>query len=1157
MKTSIVLLLAQALILTQAQDLDAQVQAIVDRMSVEELIGQMTQINIDYVMTGAKTVDTGAVQSLANQFVGSMLNTPINDGSNNPGFSVSQWRDTITQIQNIHAKAGRPIVYGLDSLHGANYVKDAVLFPQQVNIGATFNPTFAKSMGSTAGRDTKAAGIPWLFTPCLDVSRHKGWPRTYETFGEDPVVVSSMAKNAVEGIQGQGIAACFKHFMGYSASPTGKDRDPITLSTDEILNIFMPSFKAAIDAGVMTGMGSYIQLNGVPMSANRRLTIDLLRNDLKWDGMLVSDWAEMYLQYQPYGYASSNSDAVLRSMKDSSYDMCMVPTDTSFIDFLKDHYYSGRVSLDRIKTSAKRIVKLKLKLDLYNNPVPGADLVNQVGDISSQQAALAAARESLVLVKNTNNILPLNPESKKFFLTGSSIDSIGYLCGGWSLRWHGRSDTDIFPKYGRTIRGAAAAYINDGSRTMFYEGVDVDGVWADINLAKQYACRADYTIVAIGERTYAEQSGNGDPWELPSGLTDYVRQLASTGTKIILVLVEGRPRLLNGIADLASAVIYAGLPCELGGEAIADVIFGKINPSGKMSSTYPKTNDQLNMATPYYGRRGENCVVNGIESSCPAEWQFGHGLSYTTFSYSNMQLSATELTPTNNQVTVSVTVANTGGMKGKESVLLFVKAPNGPETRLLKAFSKIELSPGQSTVVSFKLTSDDFGRYVNEIGEGLRKAADGGNYFVSFKASTECSAGTLGDLCKSFTWTPPKDQPSSRGYFNLVLDGYGLALSNTKDDALAYITPSSSDSRQDWYYSQSFKQFKNRGSGLCLDAYEPKNGGAVHTYACDSTNANQRWNYDSTTKQLRHATHVGYCFDKAAPYEPAPHLWECLPTSNPDFKNQQITLVGVSAVSSGTYNVVVDGFGLAPSNTRDDVLAFVAKAPGDILQDWVYDPSSKQVKNRGSGLCLDAWQPVNGGGIHTFACDSGNVNQRWQYDLSTKQLRHLTHVGYCLDLGASTGDSPHVWQCLSASNPDVKNQVMSFTVAVDNTIEMPGFNLVLTAADDTALQFQGSKNLLTQKWRFDPSTQMIRSIGTNKCLDAWEAKNDGGVHIWECSTANANQRWRYNSNTKQLEHVTLSGYCLDIGYPSGEKPHMWACLPTGHPDFKNQQIVVN
>ncbi|KAH9121188.1 hypothetical protein AeMF1_006984, partial [Aphanomyces euteiches] len=409
--------------------------------------------------------------------------------------------------------------------------------------------------------------------------------------------------------------------------------------------------------------------------------------------------------------------------------------------------------------------------------VPGADLVSQVGDKASQQAALAAAQESLVLVKNTNNILPLNPASKKFFLTGSSIDDMGYLCGGWSLRWQGRPGNEIFPKPCSTKVSTLTG--------------------PDINTAKNYASQADYTIVAIGERNYAEQSGNWDPWGLPTGMTDYVKELATTGTKIILVLVEGRPRLLNGTAELAHAVVYAGLPCELGGEAIADLIFGKINPSGKMPLTYPKSSD--------------NCVVNGVTSSCPAEWQFGYGLSYTNFTYSNMQLSATSLSPSRNKVTVSVTVANTGSLAGKESVLLFVKAPNGPETRLLKAFNKVDLAAGASTVVSFTLTSDDFGRYVNEIGAGLHKIADAGTYLVSFKATTDCQKSTIGDLCKSFTWTPPAGQttpppaptppPASvAGYYNLCMDGFGVQLSNTANDTLALVTPVSGNTRQEWYY---------------------------------------------------------------------------------------------------------------------------------------------------------------------------------------------------------------------------------------------------------------------------------------------------------------------------------------------------------------------
>ncbi|KAF0689391.1 Aste57867_19153 [Aphanomyces stellatus] len=753
-----------------AQDVAAKAQAIVDRMSLDELLGQMTQINIDFIVQGGnKEVDDSKIQELANQYVGSYLNSPYSgafvdqnkqraaiidwpEGAN-IGWGVPEWRDTITKIQNIHtANGGTPIVYGLDSLHGANYVKGAVMFPHQINVGATFDPKFARSMGQFAGRDTKAAGITWIFGPCLEVSRHKQWPRTHETYGEDPLVVSHMAKNIVEGIQSNNVAACFKHYIGYSGSPNGKDREPVSLTKHDLLNHFVPSFKAAIDAGIMTGMGSYIALNGTPMSANKQMHYDLLRKDLKFDGMMVSDWGEIYMMEDYHHFAKTQKEAVEKAMNNGTYDMSMVPYDTSFIGYMKTLYNEGKVSMDRIKSAVNHVVKLKLQLDLYKDPIPGADIVDQVGDWPSQAAAWDAAQESLVLLKNDKNVLPLDA-SKKFFFTGSSIDNIGLLCGGWSVTWQGVKKNEYFPMHGRTIKDAMSAVVNNPSRATFYEGVDVDGKVQDLNKAKKLAKNADYTVVAIGERTYAELLGNTDPAELPTGLTDYVKALASTGTKIILILVEGRPRLLNGVADVASAIVYAGLPCEMGGEAISEVLFGVENFSGKMAMTYPKTADQVNLATPYYGRRGDKCVTNGVDAKCPVEWHFGHGLSYTSFDYSNMKLSTTSLTPTANQLTVTVTVKNTGTRKGKEAVLLFVSAPNLlPETKLLKKYTKIELEAGKSTDVSFTLTPDDFGVYVNEIGDGLRKDAAWGAYFLGFKFDTICGPTTIGPLCQSFTW---------------------------------------------------------------------------------------------------------------------------------------------------------------------------------------------------------------------------------------------------------------------------------------------------------------------------------------------------------------------------------------------------------------------
>ncbi|KAF0689388.1 Aste57867_19150 [Aphanomyces stellatus] len=474
------------------------------------------------------------------------------------------------------------------------------------------------------------------------------------------------------------------------------------------------------------------------MAGNHMTSVDLLRHDLGFDGVLVgvlvSDLEEIYVMWYQHHYAKDRFEAVQIAMTNTSLDMSMVPNDTSFIGYMQTLVANGQVSLDRLKASATRIVKMKLQLHLYDEHVPGADLVDQVGDWASRAAAWDMAKESLVLVKSDNKNLPLEASQGSFFFTGSSVDDIGLLCGGWTFTWQGQAGNTIFPNHWRTIQGAMMDAVNDPARTSFYQGVDVDGAWQVIEQAKAMAKDADFTVVAIGERTYPEFMGNTDPAELPTGMTNYVKELASTGTKTILILVEGRPRLLDGIANLASAVLFAGLPCEMGGEAILEMLFGKTNPSDKMALTYPKTADQVNMATPYYGRRGDQCVVKGVLSSCPVEWHFGHGLSYTSFDYTNMQLSS--MAPTD-----------------QEAVLLFISVPNAPETKLLKKYTKVDLDVDQSAHVSFTLTLDDIGVHVNEIGHGLRKEATSGTYYVGLKYDTICGKYNLGPLCQSFTWS--------------------------------------------------------------------------------------------------------------------------------------------------------------------------------------------------------------------------------------------------------------------------------------------------------------------------------------------------------------------------------------------------------------------
>ncbi|RHY30244.1 hypothetical protein DYB32_004480 [Aphanomyces invadans] len=744
-----------------AADVDARAKAIVDAMTVGQLLGQMTQIDLSAANTAAK------VDEFAQLNVGSYFNF-IGMGwkGNRVTANTEEWRAKLTEMQDIHMKRNKvPMMFGIDSVHGATYVDGSVLFPQSINTAAAFNPTLAEGLGKYMARDTKAAGIPWMFGPTLDVTRHKHWPRVYETFGEDPTVVAQMGKAVIESIQKQRVAACFKHFISYSDPTTGLDRDNSELSSYEILNYFMPPFKAAVEADVWSGMGTFVALNNVPLAANELMHKGLLRGDLGFKGLMVTDFKEIKMLVTQHSYAPTVLEAVYASLSKATYDMSMVPDDGSFIETGKQLVAQNRIPESRLRESVLRIVKLKLKLNLFDEPVPGADVLSQLGDEASQLSALAIARESMVLLKNQDNALPLTPGKASIFLTGSSSDSIGLLCGGWTLWWQGTSLSQVFP-LGASVRKAMETTLGGADKFSFYQGfdtdgnlVDNDGKPGDLEAAKAMAAKADYTVVVLGERPYAEYKGNDDKQPLPPGFLTYVKALKSTGTKIILVLVEGRPRLLNGIADLAHAVIFAGLPCEYGGQAIVDVLLGKVNPSGRMAMTYPKTDTSINLATPYYKRTNTSCLKDGIKYECPAEWQFGDGLSYTSFHYSNATISTTALSFSStgsNAFTVSVTVQNTGLVKGQETVLLFGTPPATrihAETKLLKRFTKLSLAAGEANVVTFSLSHQDLGYYSNDIGKGLKKDAPSGAYTFFLKHDTDCSTST--PLCMTLKWDNP------------------------------------------------------------------------------------------------------------------------------------------------------------------------------------------------------------------------------------------------------------------------------------------------------------------------------------------------------------------------------------------------------------------
>ncbi|TYZ52676.1 hypothetical protein PybrP1_005270 [[Pythium] brassicae (nom. inval.)] len=679
-------------------DLDARAKAIVDEFSTDDILGQMTQIDIVNVLNEDATLNEAKVREYARSRVGSLINSPFSGGPvrGKYGWTAAEWRAVVQRIQEISMEenGGHPLVFGIDSAHGATYVTNAVLFGQQINAAASFNPTLVHEVGRITARDSTAAGLSWIFAPTLEISQNPLWSRTFETFGEDPFLASVMSDAVIRGLQSSGVsAACMKHFVGYSKTPTGHDRDGVAVSDFDLLNYFLPPFLAAVNAGVMSAMENYISINGVPVVASPKILRDLLRADMGFQGVTVTDWAEINNLQDWHRVAKSKMEAVRMALTQTSIDMSMVPYDTSFIGYAKAvlHAGNGAELLPRLKESAQRIIKMKLKLGLYENPVPGANNVDDVGGAKDAETALELARESIVLLKNKDGALPIPSTSASVFLTGHSADDVGHLCGGWSIRWQGYSGNAMFP-HGVSVKQGFEKLA--GSSVSFFNGLSVDGSYssADMATAKARATAAEYTVVVIGEGSYTEKPGDINNLALPTGQVSYVRELASTGTKVVLVLVGGRPRLLGGLAGAVHAVVNAMLPCELGGQALAEIMYGKVNPSGRMPISYPK--DAANIMIPYNHR---------------------------------------------------------------ETVMLFVTQPyrtiSVPEVKKLRKFAKVSLEPGESSKVEFKLTAADWSVFDPKIGRGLVQVAENGEFVVAIKPETDCDvySSTSNPLCARFT----------------------------------------------------------------------------------------------------------------------------------------------------------------------------------------------------------------------------------------------------------------------------------------------------------------------------------------------------------------------------------------------------------------------
>jgi len=690
-------------------NIERKVKDIIQKMTIEEKVGQMTQITLEVV--SKPRVENSFVNELdiaklgvaiKDYKVGSILNT---GGQAN---TLDNWNQMITSMQDMALKETRlaiPILYGVDAIHGATYTKDATLFPQSIAMAATFNTDLLKKAAEITALEVRASGIPWNFNPVLGVGRNPLWSRFWETFGEDPYLVSKMGEAYIKGQEGDNndakgtkVAACMKHYMGYSNPVNGKDRTPAWIPERMLRDIFLPPFKKAVEAGVHTVMVNSGEINGIPTHSDHYILTDILKNELGFKGLVVSDWEDIKRLYSRDRVADSPEEAVRMAVM-AGVDMSMVPYDFSFYNHLLKLVKDGKIPQSRIDDAVSRILWVKFKTGLFDTPYPDKKLKKQFASKKSEKANLEAAHEVITLLKNADNTLPLKKNSK-VLVTGPTANKLSVLNGGWTITWQGDRE-ELYPQEKLTVLEAIEQKIGK-DQTTFVTGADFDTT-INIDKAVEEAKNSDVVILCLGEAPYCETPGNIMDLTLPQVQLDLATALYETGKPVILVMIEGRPRVINKIRKDASAIILAYLPGMEGGQALADILFGDVNPSGKLPFTYPAA---PNGFTTYDYKPLEKFDVNDYV----CEFPFGHGLSYTTFEYKDLKLNKTKIAA-GEEIEVTVTVKNSGLLTGKESVLLYARDLYGSVSRpnkQLARFTKVDLQPGESKTVEFKLSTEDF-----------------------------------------------------------------------------------------------------------------------------------------------------------------------------------------------------------------------------------------------------------------------------------------------------------------------------------------------------------------------------------------------------------------------------------------------------------------
>ena len=709
--------------------IEKAVEKTLSRMTVEEKVGQMTEIGIDILghFEGDEWVmDVDKVENAIGKYkVGSILNTPA------VGQTPEKWQEIIGLIQEVSMRElGIPCVYGLDMNHGASYVMGATYFPQNINVGATFNPELSRTAGAITAYESRAVNCPWTYCPTVDMARDPRWSRVWENYGEDPLVNAEMGAAAVVGLQGEdpnhvgpdNIAVSVKHYMGYSQARTGKDRTPAYIPESELREKCFAPFKACIEAGALTIMVNSASVNGVPVHANRELITEWLKEGLDWDGMVVTDWSDINNLYTREGVAADKKEAIEIAIN-AGIDMTMEPYDLGFCTLLLELIDEGRVPMSRIDDAVRRVLRLKYRLGLFENPNTPLENYPDFGCEAFAKAALQTAEESEILLKNNGGILPLK-KGLKILVTGPNANSMRCLNGGWSYSWQGHL-ADRYTQQYNTIYEAicnkfgARNVILEQGVTYVPEGAYFEENTPEINKAVRAAAAADVIVACIGENSYCETPGNLSDLALSENQRNLVKALAKTGKPIVMILNEGRPRIINDIEPLADAIIDILLPSNYGGDALANILAGDANPSAKLPYTYPR--HQAALTTYDYRISEEVDVMEGAydyNAVVSVQWPFGYGLSYTTFEYNNFKCSVEEF-GADTELVFTVDVTNTGKVPGKEVVMLYSRdmvASMVPENRRLRAFEKVEIQPGETRQVTMTIKGSDLA-FVNPKGE--------------------------------------------------------------------------------------------------------------------------------------------------------------------------------------------------------------------------------------------------------------------------------------------------------------------------------------------------------------------------------------------------------------------------------------------------------